>query len=308
MPRMARLKVRGDEAWYHLCARVAGRKGDYPLEDKACQRKLVDLLRHFTKAYFCDVAGFAVMGNHYHLVIRFHRPRKVDQKELERRAARLYPRSAKLLRGWSSEQWARLEARLFDLSELMRNLQAAFARWFNRTHERRGRFWAERFKSTLLEDGQAVLDAVLYVDLNAVRAGLVARPEEHEGSSCFARHEGAGWLVKLSELVGKPKGALREYRYLLYHRGNVPSKEGQGSIPDSVLEAEAARGYESRGAYSRRLRYFADGVALGSEGFVLGVLGGLRDSGRYIRRKNPVPQPAGTLVSLREQRSHAIAF
>ena len=311
MPRVARLKVESGSAWYHVCARVAGHKDDRPLEDMACQRTLVALLRHFAKAYFCEVAAFCVMGNHYHLVLRLDEPREVDREELEARAKVLYPRSDKQLKAWSPKQWSRLEARLFDLSELMRNLQAGFARWYNGSHERRGRFWAERFKSTLLEEGEAVLDAVLYVELNPVRAGLVERPEDWEGSSSFFRAAGTDrWLGPVTELVGQPvrKKAQVEYRYLLYHRGAVPSREGQASIPEDVLEAEARRGYEARGAYAKRLRYFADGVALGSEEFVRGLLDRLRQGGRYQRRRHPVAQPVGGLTSLREQRSHAVTF
>ena len=40
-----------------------------------------------------------------------------------------------------------------------------------------GFFGADRFKSTLLEDDRALLDCMLYVELNAVRAGLVERPD-----------------------------------------------------------------------------------------------------------------------------------
>jgi hypothetical protein len=60
----------------------------------------------------------------------------------------------------------------------MRNIQSAFARWYNQTYDRRGRFWGGRFKSVYLQDSNAVLDCMLYVDLNPVRAGLVERPED----------------------------------------------------------------------------------------------------------------------------------
>ncbi len=33
MPRAARLKLQDTDAWYHLCARAAGRNGEYPLAD-----------------------------------------------------------------------------------------------------------------------------------------------------------------------------------------------------------------------------------------------------------------------------------
>lgn len=310
MPRLARLKVDESDAWYHVCARVAAKRGEYPIEETLCQQTFVRLLKHYSSIYFCDVAGFCVMGNHYHVVLRFEGPRLVESEELERRAKRLYPGSSKELKAWTSDQWKRLEERLFNLSELMRNLQAAFARWYNRTYDRRGRFWAERFKSTLLENGEAVLDCLLYIELNPVRAGLVVRPEEYTGSSCALRHAKADrWMLKLSDIVGHRdrKRAMLEYRSLLYLRGNVPSKEGQMSIPDEVLAAEAARGYEVSGVFARRLRCFTDGLAVGCEGFVREVLGQLREAGRFKRRKNPTAQ-IGVLMSVREQRGNAVGF
>jgi putative transposase len=60
----------------------------------------------------------------------------------------------------TDEQWERFRQRLFDVSELMRNIQSAFARWYNRTYDWRGRLWADRFKSVYLEKGNAVLDCM----------------------------------------------------------------------------------------------------------------------------------------------------
>jgi hypothetical protein len=103
------------------------------------------------------------------------------------RALLLYTSSQRLVEAWSDEHWERFERRIFDVSEYMRNVQTAFAVWFNRTHRRKGRFWADRFKSTLLMDGQAVLDCPLYIELNAVRANLVPRPEDNTYGSAHLR-------------------------------------------------------------------------------------------------------------------------
>lgn len=309
MARMARLKIENGRAYYHLCARVAGVRGDYPLADARCRRQLIELFKKFAKIYCCAVAGFCVMGNHYHLVVRFDAPRKMSREELRERASLLYP--DELLNAWLKSSWERFEARVFDVSEFMRNLQAAFARWFNAAHNRHGRFWADRFKSTLLEDEEALMDCLLYVDLNPVRAGIAERPEEYEGSSVFHREIGADrWMMRLSDLTGIPKrgAALRDYKARLYYRGNVPSKEGQAAIPDRIVREEEARGFAQSGAYRKRLRYFADGIAIGGADFVRAQIERLRKSGRYLRRKHPVAQPDGAHTSLREQRATAFAF
>jgi len=99
-----------------------------------------------------------------------------------------------------------------------------------------------------------------------------------------------------------------EFRQLLYYRGSVPTKEGQAAIPQEILGKEIARGFKSRGMYLKRLRFWAEGVAVGSEEFIRSEIGRMREDGRYLRRKNPIPQLGGVHLSLREQRSHAVNF
>ncbi|MCP4197221.1 MAG: hypothetical protein GY762_08725, partial [Proteobacteria bacterium] len=251
-------KICAEEAWYHVHSRTAGVKGEYVLSKPLARKRLVALIQHYSRAYFCDVAGVTVMGNHWHGVFRFSQPRDVSAEELRERAQRLYPGEASAipLDQWPAEKWERLKTRLFDLSEFMRNVQSAFARWYNRTYQRRGRFWADRFKSVYLETTQAVQDCLLYVELNPVRAGLVTRPEQWKGSSLYLREIGQDhWLMPLRELMGKRshKRALQDYRERIYYRGNVPNKPGQQAISDRILADEKARGFEVSGVYRKRL-------------------------------------------------------
>ena len=321
MARMSRLKISGDEAWYHVHCRIAGRKGSYPLLNPLCQRRMTDLIKYLSRVYCCEIAAFCVMGNHYHIVIRFNMPQTLDKEELMRRALLLYPKSEKSLKLWSEKKWEQFNKRIFDLSEYMRNLQAAFARWYNATFERRGRFWGDRFKSVLLEDYRAVIDCMLYVDLNPVRAGLVVRPEDWQSSSIHLRMAGLeNWLLSLKELFSEnqqgvkvnERELLRGYRERLYYRGNIAThdveKKGKMLISDEIIEQEKVRGFAVPGMYSKQLRYFVDGIALGSEGFIRQQIKRLREQGRYLRRKHPIGQIVEDHKTVREQRSHAVIF
>ncbi len=200
MARIARYKVTDQDAWYHLYSRIAGYKGEYKLSKPLVTNKLIDMIRHFGKVYFCEIAAFCTLGNHYHAVCKFECAREVSRTELRRRAHILYPSEASRnrIKCWSESKWQRFEERLFDVSEYMRSVQSSFARWYNRTFQRRGRFWADRFKSVLLQGPDSLLDCMLYVDLNPVRAGLVERPEQWKGSSIYLRELGHdSWLMPL---------------------------------------------------------------------------------------------------------------
>lgn len=310
MARMARIKVDGEAAAYHLYGRMAGVKGDYSLSKPLCRKTLIDLFKRYSAAYCCEIAAINVMGTHYHAIVRFEAYRVLSRAELRARALLLYPNSSVEIDDWPEIKWARLQERLFDVSELMRNIHSAFARFYNKAYQRHGRFWADRFKSVLLEDERAMLDCMLYVELNAVRAGLVERPEDWKGGSLYLREAGQDdWLMPLTTLFDKTKKrALTEYRSLIYYRGAVPTKAGQAAISRRIVQEEAARGFEASGAYTKRLRYFVDGMVIGSEQFIRKHLDRLRADGHYARRKHPIPQLEGNHLSLREQRCTAVAF
>jgi hypothetical protein len=72
----------------------------------------------------------------------------------------------------------RFTYRMHDLSQFMKTVLQRFTRWFNREHERRGVLWEERFKSVIVESGVAARTIAAYIDLNPVRAGLVADPAD----------------------------------------------------------------------------------------------------------------------------------
>ena len=121
--------------------------------------------------------------------------------------------------------------------------------------------------------------------------------------------------MPLSEIMDQPseEKALIEFRQRLYHRGSVPTKRGQPVISREVLDQEAARGFARSGVYRKRLAYFVDGLAIGTEQFlrdqIAGIgpnrkrFAGMRENGQYLRRRNPIPQLGGVHLSLREQRS-----
>jgi len=123
----------------------------------------------------------------------------------------------------------------------MRNVQGSFATWYNRTFGRKGHFWGDRFKSALLGGPESVLNSALYVELNAVRAGLVECPEDYEGGTLYLCEAGQDkWLLPLSEILHEEKLNAKElhtrFKQLCYFRGSVITKQGQKAIPEEVAQ------------------------------------------------------------------------
>ena len=115
--RQARVKVDvGEAGVYHLCSRVAGPKGWFPLVDASNQKKLLDLIQFYAKNYQCKVYGFCIMGNHYHLIIEFLKPGKLPHKFLKEKANAFYPRSAAHIELWDDDKWDKFASYILVLS------------------------------------------------------------------------------------------------------------------------------------------------------------------------------------------------
>ena len=72
------------------------------------------------------------------------------------------------------------------ISRAMRDLGRAYVPAFNRRNDRTGTLWEGRFRSCLVDTEGYLLTAYRYIELNPVRAALVARPEEYRWSSVHA--------------------------------------------------------------------------------------------------------------------------
>jgi putative transposase len=70
-----------------------------------------------------------------------------------------------------------------SLSATMQALGRRYVRWFNKRHGRTGTLWEGRFKSSLIEADRYLLACQRYVELNPVRAGMVAAPTDWVWSS-----------------------------------------------------------------------------------------------------------------------------
>lgn len=307
MARQPRLKTLHLDTCYHVRSRVTGDQHWYPFQEPAVQHFFLNLLRSLVSHYFCELASFNLLGTHYHLVIFFKAYRKLSRRKLQKLAVQFFPKAENRPR--THNEFKRFNRRLFDVSEFMRHFNNRLARFYNDTHGRRGALIADRFKSGILADRKALQDCLLYVDLNALRAGLVSLPERWPYSSAYLRSSGQDeWLMPLSEIFSQCPAdqALPEYRFRLYWRGGQDSKANGAVIPQHIIESEIRRGFESGGAYLDRIRAFSCGGVIGSARVVSEWIARERATGLYCRRKNPIVQSGGAFYTLRSLRSRPV--
>ena len=250
MPRTARHKS-SEAASYHLMTRVAGSPRFFPLQSPLARGKLTETIRFYVSAYRCRMFAFEILDNHYHLIVHFEKFRDLTPLQLEQAAASLYGKRWKTkTTNWDRRRWRSLNQRLFDVSALMQHLNGEYAKWFNREHGRRGHLWGGRFKNPQLTDLYATQECLLYVELNALRAGLVTRPEQWEAGSAHWRAKGQGdsFLAPLQELfpATQQHSSFEIYRARLYSRGGGDSSGQSSRHPYGAPLPGARRGASSR--------------------------------------------------------------
>ena len=202
-----------------------------------------------------------------------------------------------------------------DVSAFMGELKQRFSRWYNRTHERFGTLWAERFKSVVVEDQPGSLEAVAaYIDLNPVRAGLVEDPKDYRFCGYAAAVAGNALVRKgLMSFLKKPswREGAAAYRIRLFVGGGAAHQSGKAVLDKEKIKEVIAQGGElSLGQVLRlRVRHMSDGVALGTREFVNEVFTRHRDMFGPKRKNGARPiraLAAFGLTALRNLRVRAL--
>jgi len=190
-----------------------------------------------------DLCAYAVMSNHYHVVLHLNTETlgTWDEKEIITRWQRLHrlPEGlATMDRALRSRLVAMWRERLGSLSWFMKCVNEPLARLANREDGCRGRFWEGRFRSQALLDEAAVIKAMAYVDLNPVRAGMAATPEDSSHTSVQARiekrDESLAPMAKWSEKQFSIPMALPDYLDLVDYTGRALRQGKRGRIDPAL--------------------------------------------------------------------------
>ncbi|OAG28370.1 transposase [Thermodesulfatator autotrophicus] len=273
MPRIPRFFMKDPRAAYHVISRTA-LPGHNVLGSEE-KNHLLHLIRWLSQVYFVEVYGFAIMGNHFHLLCRMLPEDQFSDEEVKRRIKLYYGEKRKIF--FYEELIKKWRARLGNLSRYVQDIKQRFSRWYNRRVDRRGYFWADRFKSVIVETGESLLNCLAYIELNPVRAGIVEKPEDYRWCSLgYRARKGTGknflslnlGLTNWENKTEKEK--LKLLREFVHGKGGLNDPEkGTGEI------------------YRQRIRFFTERLAIGSKSFVKETAAKLKQFLGLKREKKP---------------------
>ena len=106
----------------------------------------LDFLVRNARAFGVDIHSYVLMDNHFHLLVT---PQNDD-----------------------------------GVPRMMQALGRAYVRYFNDAHQRSGTLWEGRYKSTVIQSERYLMACMAYIDLNPMRAGMVAQAQDYPWSSC----------------------------------------------------------------------------------------------------------------------------
>jgi REP element-mobilizing transposase RayT len=244
---------------------------------------LLNLIKRLSSLYFAEIIGVCLMGNHFHLLARMHPATEYTDKEINKRYKDFFKTVEKdETPDLTDGQIAYYRSKWEDLSEFVRDIKQGFSRFYNKRHNRRGFFWAERFKSVIVDNGDTLINCLAYIDLNPVRAKMVEKPEQYRWSSIgyhIQRKNEDGFLsldfgpgemrsavtnefhgVNLQEFgTKKASDRLKYYRKFLYEKGDITDVDKEQARDFKLNEFDRFR---------YRTRYFIDSGVIGSREFV----------------------------------------
>ncbi len=193
---------------HHVIQRGNNRQAIF--ESSGDRQFLLDLMRENAEKFGIAVHAYVLMDNHFHLLATPH-------------AADALP-------------------------QMMQAVGRRYVRLFNDSRQRSGTLWEGRYKSTVIQTDRYLLACMAYIDLNPVRAGLVAQAQDYPWSS-YAYYAG-----------------LRSDRLITPHSlywalGNTP-------FAREMAYAELVRAGVNQDEQTALTQSALRGWALGDDGFV----------------------------------------
>ena len=199
--------------YYHIvsrCVRRAFLCGQDTVSGKCFEHRrqwLIDRIKQVTKVFAIDVCSYAIMSNHFHIVLKVNSTKEWNDTQVLMTWSSLYSLPVLCERYLKSEINTEAElrrvkeyateyrTRLASVSWYMKSINEYVARMANEEDNCTGHFWESRFKSQALLDERALLTCMAYVDLNPIRAAMAKDIKDSQFTSIKERIENQNtWL------------------------------------------------------------------------------------------------------------------
>jgi len=185
---------------HHIIQRGNNRQAIFA--SAADYQTLLDLLDASARKFGVAIHAYVLMANHFHLLAT---PQSTDA-----------------------------------LSQMMQAVGRRYVRYFNDSQKRSGTLWEGRYRSTVIQAERYLLPCMAYMDLNPVRAGVVAQARDYPWSS----H---------GHYIGQRTDKLITPHSLVWELGNTPFareaayaervREGISPVQQTTLTDAALRGW-----------------------------------------------------------------
>ena len=239
--------------YYHVisrCVRRAFLCGEDSVSGFSYEHRrkwIVQRLKYIAKLFNIDVCAYAVMSNHYHLVLKANSTSNWTEQRVLITWAGLFDLPLLCERFVRGEHMSKPELdyvyrqaevyrkRLMSISWFMKCLNEYISKRANIEDKCTGHFWESRFKSQALLDERALLTCMAYVDLNPIRAAMASSPETSDYTSIQERIKD-----KSSKLLPFGKGdddlpySLSAYLDLVDYTGRAIVANKRGYIPPEL--------------------------------------------------------------------------
>ena len=232
-------------------------KDRYSRKDYEYRRNWIEeRLEHLARWFAIDIAFFAILQNHFHLVLRTL-PQLVvkwSNKQVVKRSCQIFPTKFKEMgvkdgvpTGEQVRKFAanrklvnELRSRLSDPSWFLRQLKQNIAARANAEEGKSGHFFEGRFRCKAVTDEMGILICGVYVDLNQIRAGEAGSVKESRRTSAYRRLQGllarrqkkrgaAAWDGFLCPLQARGDGQAAGY-------AKAGTRDGQRASDRGLLE------------------------------------------------------------------------
>lgn len=174
--------------------------------DEDCAAYLAWLER-YAACFGCSVHAYVLMGNHVHLLLT--------------------------------------PSRAGGVAGLMRSLGERYARYFNDVHQRDGALWEDHYEAVPVHVGRYLLYCMRYIELNPVRARVVASPGQYRWSSFHANALGQdnALLTPHAHYCALGRGPeSRQAAYRALFRDHAPERRGEPAARKARLAAKSSDG------------------------------------------------------------------